>query len=96
MITGSIKAQKLSTSALRRSLRLALGLSSTSSLRRVINHQATTSAAAIIRPGAIPARNSLVIDSPEATPSTTKPMLGGMIEPSTDTEAISPPERLRL
>ncbi len=41
----------------------------------------------------MPARNSLVIDRPPATPKMMKPMLGGMIGPMIAAEAIRPPER---
>jgi hypothetical protein len=46
-----------------------------------------------IRPGTIPARNSLEIETPPATPKMTKPMLGGMTGPMMPEAAIRPPER---
>ncbi|MOA32131.1 hypothetical protein D3C78_1533230 [compost metagenome] len=47
-------------------------------------------------PGTMPAMNSLEIDTPEATPKTMKPMLGGMIGAMMPPAAIRPAERSRL
>ena len=44
-------------------------------------------------PGTMPARNSLVIDTPPTTPNTTKPMLGGITGPMMPEAAMRPPER---
>ncbi len=95
MITGSIIAHRLSIRARRRSAPLRRGGRSICS-RRATSSQATQRARAIIRPGAIPARNSLVIETPPTTPNSTKPMLGGMIGPMIEAEAISPPDRAAL
>ncbi|MCY1551452.1 hypothetical protein D9M68_877850 [compost metagenome] len=45
------------------------------------------------RPGTIPARNSLLIDTLAATPNTTKPMEGGMTGAMMPADAINPPAR---
>src|SRR5436190_10351500 len=60
---------------------------------RATNHQAAQSAAPIIRPGKMPAKNRREIDTLAATPKTTNPMLGGMNGAMIPAEAIRPAER---
>ena len=84
MMAGSISAQKPSITALATSANDARGGGVRFSLRTT-HHQATHRAPPSIRPGTIPARNSLEIETPAATPKMTKPMLGGI------TGAMMPP-----
>jgi len=56
---------------------------------RTTHHQETHNPAPSSRPGTMPARKSLVIETPAATPKMTKPMLGGI------TGAIMPPAATR-
>ena len=88
MITGNIKAQNPSTkdqTISRTDLRGGLAIFSP----RATHHQAAQSPTPSIRPGKIPARNNLEIETPPATPNSTKPMLGGM------TGAMMPPAATR-
>src|SRR5215204_2433 len=92
MMNGSIKAQKLSTTARPTSRPDFFGGGTMFSLR-TSHHQATARPMPMRTPGTSPARNSLVIETPPMTPNTTKPMLGGMMGPITPAAAISPPAR---
>ncbi len=92
MMTGSISAQILSRKARIRAPGAAFFGRSNCSRRTRMNH-VTHSATAIIRPGKIPARNSLVIETPPTTPNRMKPMDGGMIGAMIEAEAISPAAR---
>src|SRR6266700_4244508 len=84
MMAGNISAQKPSITALATSENDALGGGVRFSVRTT-HHQETHNPAPSMRPGTIPARNSLEIETPAATPKMTKPMLGGI------TGAIMPP-----
>src|SRR5215204_5709584 len=75
---GSTSAKVASLRDFRTSARLARGAGWIFSLR-TSHHQVIHSAAPSIRPGKMPAMNSLEIDTLAATPNTTKPMLGGMM-----------------
>lgn len=88
MIIGSIRAQKPSMRDRQISRRLWRG-KLTDASRRTTHHQAQQSPTPSIRPGTIPAKNSLEIDTPAATPKITKPIEGGM------TGAIIPPAATR-
>ena len=88
MIAGSISAQKPSIKAQTISRSDLRGGLSTFSLRAT-HHQAKHSPTPSIRPGKIPARNSFEIETPPATPNSTKPMLGGI------TGAMMPPAATR-
>ena len=55
----------------------------------------THSAAPLIRPGAIPARNSWELDPLAATPKMIRPMEGGRTGAMMPVAAIRPPERAR-
>ena len=57
---------------------------------RTNHHQVTTKAKANHTPGKMPAMNSLEIDTPPATPKTTKPILGGMMGAMMPPAAINP------
>ena len=91
MMNGRPSAHRLSMNARHRSLPEVLGGVISVSLRTT-HHQATARLTPSIRPGKMPARNSLEIDRPLATPNTTKPMLGGMTGPMMPDAAIRPPE----
>ena len=54
------------------------------------HHQAAVRPTAIIRPGTMAARNSLVIDRPAVTPNRIRPLDGGTIGPMTLPAAIRP------
>src|SRR3954467_246613 len=84
MMTGSINAQKPSTTALTISDHEARGGGVRVSFRTT-HAQARQSPAPSSSPGTIPARNSFEIETPAATPKITKPMLGGI------TGAMMPP-----
>src|SRR5690606_23586159 len=60
---------------------------------RTNHHQVNHSDAPISRPGKMPAKNSLDMETLAVTPKMTKPMDGGMIGPMTPDAAMSPPER---
>src|SRR4051794_37213464 len=77
-ISGSTSAKVASFSETSTSARVALGAASIFSLR-TSHHHVIHRAAPSIRPGTMPAMNSLEIDTLAATPNTTKPMLGGMM-----------------
>src|SRR4029077_7601695 len=64
----------------------------TMSSLRTCHHHAQHNDIAIRIPGTMPARNSLVIDTPPTTPKMTKPMLGGMTGPMIPAAAMSPPD----
>ena len=93
MITGSTSAQDACAQRWPRSSPNGSRGGGTMFSSRASHHQVSHSAAPIIRPGTMPARNSLEIDTLAATPKITKPMLGGMTGPMTPAEAISPAER---
>src|SRR5476649_806527 len=80
MITGNSKAQIASRSDLSKVIKLkgTEGGASAKSLRAT-NFQVMTSDRAMIRPGKIPAKNSLVIDNCAATPNSTNGIAGGRI-----------------
>ena len=88
MMTGSISAQKPSTTALMISAPEARGGGVRFSFRTTHAH-AMQSPAPSSSPGTMPARNSFEIETPAATPKMTKPMLGGM------TGAMMPPAATR-
>ena len=88
MMTGSISAQKPSTTALNISANGARGGGVRFSLRTTHHHEKhrpTPNSS----PGTMPARNSFEIETPAATPKMTKPMLGGI------TGAMMPPAATR-
>ena len=88
IITGNINAQNPSMKAnaiSRGDLRGGLAMFS----RRATHHHAKQSPTPSIRPGTIPARKSLEMETPPATPNSTKPMLGGI------TGAMMPPAATR-
>src|SRR5256884_9968587 len=92
MINGSIIAQMDSRNAFiisANDLRGGTGICS----RRLSHHQVTQSEAPINRPGTMPARNSLVIDTLAATPKITKPIDGGMIGAMMPPAASEPADR---
>src|SRR3954469_2678950 len=88
MMTGSINAQKPSTTALSISANDARGGGVRFSLRTTHHHE-TQRPTPSIRPGTIPARNNFEIETPAATPKITNPMLGGI------TGAMMPPAATR-
>src|SRR2546428_545381 len=92
LINGSIIAQMDSRGAFiiaANDLRGGTGICS----RRLSHHQVTQSEAPINRPGTMPARNSLVIDTLAATPKITKPIDGGMIGAMMPPAASKPADR---
>ena len=91
-IAGSTRAKVASLRDFSTSTRLARGAASIFSLR-TSHHQVSHSAAPSMMPGAMPARNSLEIDTLAATPNTTKPMEGGMMGAMMLAEASRPAER---
>src|SRR5829696_8346690 len=94
-ITGSTSAKVASFRATSTSVRLARGAGSIFSLR-TSHHQVTHRPAPSMRPGAMPAMNSLEMDTLAATPNTTKPMEGGMMGAMMDAADNSPAERAVL
>src|SRR5690348_428460 len=76
MMAGSISAHTPSTSDRIISRPLFFGSGWMFSFRDT-HHHATASPRPIMRPGTMPARNSLEMDSPAATPKMMNPMLGG-------------------
>ncbi|MGY4481937.1 hypothetical protein ACVWWR_001128 [Bradyrhizobium sp. LM3.2] len=89
MIPGSMSAQNPSVTACRISRSEALGGGDRFSLRTT-QYQARQRPNPSRRPGTMPARNSLEIDTLAATPKITKPMLGGMTGPMTPPAATRP------
>ena len=89
MIPGSASAHAPSTSARTTSRKEALGGGSCVSCLAT-HHQATANPTPIHKPGKMPARNSLEIDTCAATPKMMKPIEGGMIGPMTPAAAMSP------
>ena len=61
--------------------------------RRATHCQVSSRARPIIRPGKMPARNSLPIDTLAITPNTMRPMEGGITGAITPPAAIRPAER---
>ena len=92
MITGSISAQAASLSAWTTTARGCRGGATNLSLR-TSHHHVNHSAMPIIRPGAIPAMNSLEIDTLAATPKMIRPMEGGSTGAMMPVAAIRPPAR---
>jgi hypothetical protein len=76
-MTGSTSAKVASRNEVMTSARVARCAGWMFSLR-TSHHQVSHRPAPSIRPGTMPAMNSLEIDTLAATPKTTKPMLGGM------------------
>ena len=74
MMTGSISAQSARRNATRICAFDAAGGGATSS-RRASHAQVTQSAPPISRPGTMPAKKSLAIETLAATPKITSPML---------------------
>src|SRR5678816_4700180 len=91
MMNGRPSAQPPSTSARADSAQLCRCGEVMFSLR-TCHHHAQHSETAIQMPGKMPARNSLVIETPLTTPKITKPMLGGMTGPMMPAAAINPPD----
>src|SRR5262245_5809056 len=91
-MTGSTIAQVDSRSAFQRSAPVALGGGALPS-RRATHHQVIAIDTSISRPGTMPARNNLLIDTLAATPKITKPIDGGMIGAMMPADAMSPPAR---
>ena len=91
-ITGSISAQVDSLSARQRSAALALGGGVTFS-RRATKCQVTAMATPMSRPGTMPARNSLPMETLPATPKMMKAMEGGITGAMTPADAMRPPAR---
>src|SRR3954463_9531363 len=94
-ITGMTSAKVASLSDCSTSARLARWDASIFSLR-TSHHHVSHKAAPSMMPGAIPARNSLEIDTFAATPNTTNPMLGGMMGAMMLAEDSRPAERAVL
>ena len=90
-MNGRPSAQAPSTTARPDSAQVWRGGDAMFSLR-TCHHHAQHSDIAIRSPGTMPARNSLVIDTPPTTPKITNPMLGGMTGPMMPAAAISPPD----
>ena len=95
MINGMISAQPPSSAAARTSFQLLRGRGSSLSLR-ITHAQASRMLIPIIRPGTMPAMNSLVIDTCATTPNMTKAMLGGITGAMIPPAAIKPAERATL
>jgi hypothetical protein len=91
MMNGRPNAQAPSTTACAHSAQVLRGGDSMFSLR-TCHHHAQHSDMAIQIPGKMPARNSLVMETPLTTPKITNPMLGGITGPMIPAAAISPPD----
>ncbi len=89
MMPGSSSAQKPCTKMRTISLVGTRGGGMMVSLR-TCHHQAIARPMAMRMPGTMPARNSLVIDRPPATPKMTKPIDGGITGPMMPAAAIRP------
>ena len=91
--TGNAKAHRPSRTAWRKrapsNRRPSVGGASFLAHKAQVIHRATP----INSPGTIPAKNSLVMDTPPATPKITKPIDGGMMGAMIPPEAIRPAER---
>ena len=91
-ITGNTRAKVASLKAAATSERVLRGGTGTFS-RRANHHQVIHSEAPNIKPGTIPAMNSLEMDTLAATPKITNAMLGGMTGAMMLAEASKPAER---
>ena len=89
---GSIRAHTDSRAARQSSMADLRGGTSSCSLRPS-HHQVIHKARPMYRPGTMPARNSLEIETFAATPKMTKPIDGGITGPMMPQAAISPPDR---
>ena len=93
MIAGITSAHRPSRMATPISFTDARGVVCTS-CPRATHHQAAVRPTAIIRPGTMAARNSLVIDRPAVTPNRMRFGDGGTIGPMMLPEAIRPTDFL--
>ena len=93
MTTGSARAHTALRVSCNRSGRVRLR--STRGLSRLmLQRQARRIDTPIRMPGTIPAMNSLVIDTPPATPKTIMPIEGGMTGAMIPPQAMRPQDRL--
>ena len=92
MMIGSSSAQNDSLSLVSTSAPVFFG-GGTRASPLTSHHHVPQSAAPINRPGTMPARNSLEIETLPATPKITKPIEGGITGPMMPVAAIRPPER---
>ena len=96
MITGNSSAQIASRSDLSITGRLNLVFGVPAKSLRATYFQVITSDKAMISPGAMPVKNSLVIDSCAATPNSTSGIAGGRIGAMHAAPEIRPAERPTL